>query len=57
MKKNDMYFNTHAIKINQDNYKSGLALPRFFKYLFSVLLSGESPIEHRPAYARKTRRY
>jgi hypothetical protein len=57
MKKNDMYFNTHAIKINQDNYRSGLALPRFLKHLWSVLLSGESPIEHRPAYARKTRRY
>lgn len=57
MKKNDMYFNTHAIKINQDNYRSGLDLSRFVKYLFSVILSGESPIEHRPTYARKNRRF
>lgn len=52
-----MYFNTHAIKINQDNYRSGLDLSRFVKYLFSVILSGESPIEHRPTYARKNRRF
>ncbi|ULQ51843.1 hypothetical protein [Flavihumibacter fluvii] len=57
MKKNDMYYNTHAIKINQDNYRSGLDLSRFFKYVWSVMLSGESPIEHRPLYARKSRRY
>ena len=57
MKKNDMYFNTHAIKINQENYRSGLDLSRFLKYLWSVLLSGESPIEHRPVYARKKNRY
>ncbi|MBZ5857473.1 hypothetical protein [Flavihumibacter profundi] len=57
MKKNDMYFNTHAIKINQESYRSGLNITRFVKYLLSVLVSGESPIEHRPGYARNSRRY
>jgi hypothetical protein len=52
-----MYFNIHAIMINKESYRSGLNLTKFFKYLLFVFLRGESPIENRPAYARKSRRY
>lgn len=54
MERKDMYFSTHAIKINKDNYRSGLNISRFIKSLLTVLLRGESPIEHRPGYARKS---
>ena len=53
MERKEMYFNTHAIKINKDNYRSGLNLALFFRSLMTVLVRGESPIEHRPGYARK----
>jgi hypothetical protein len=57
MKKNEMYYVTHADKINKESYRSGLNLSRFAKYLLSVLVSGESPLEHRPAYVRRQKRY
>ncbi|WP_160290179.1 hypothetical protein [Flavihumibacter solisilvae] len=57
MKKNAMYFNTHAIKIHKDSYRPGLNISRFFKYLCFVMFHGVSPIEHRPGYARKSKRY
>lgn len=53
MERKEMYFSTNAIKINRDTYRTGLNLSRFFKSLLVVLLRGESPIEHRPGYARK----
>lgn len=56
MDRKAMYFSTHAIKINKDSYRQSLQFSRFFRYLICVLLKGESPIQHRPGYARQVRR-
>lgn len=57
MDRKAMYYNTHSIKINRDSYRHSLQISRFFRYLVCVLLKGESPIQHRPGYARNIRRY
>ncbi|WP_332734039.1 hypothetical protein [Flavihumibacter sp.] len=57
MKRNTMYYDTHAIKINKDSYRPGIHLFRFIRYIWCVLFKGESPIENRPGYARRSARY
>jgi hypothetical protein len=57
MDRKAMYYSTHAIKINKDSYRNNLQIFHFFRYLVCVVLKGESPIEHRPGYARKSRRF
>jgi hypothetical protein len=52
-----MYFSTHAIKINRESYQNRFQIVRFFRYLICVMLKGESPIQHRPLYARRARRF
>ncbi len=57
MDRKAMYYSTHAIKINKDSYRNNLQIFHFLRYLVCVVLKGESPIEHRPGYARKSRRF
>ena len=57
MDRKAMYYSTHAIKINKDSYRHNLQILHFFRYLVCVLLKGESPIEHLPGYARRSRRF
>jgi hypothetical protein len=44
MEKNNMYFDTHKAKINKDLYRPTPNLTRFIKSLFTVVLSGQSPL-------------
>ncbi len=48
-------FSTLAIKINKTSYRQSIQGMHFFRYLLFVLLKGESPIQHRPGYARRSR--
>lgn len=57
MKRNAMYYDTHSIKIIKDSYRPGLHPIRFMKYLWSVLVQGQSPIQNRPDYSRRPARY
>ena len=53
MEKNNMYFDTHKAKIHKDLYRPNTNLFRFFKSLFTVVLSGQSPIGTSAANKRK----
>jgi hypothetical protein len=53
MKRNDMYFNVHQTKIHEGVYRPSSNLSRFAKFLWSIILVGQSPINHRPDYARR----
>lgn len=57
MTRKAVYYNTHAIKINRSSYRPGWKVLHFFRYLVCVLLKGESPIQHRPGYARNSSRF
>ena len=53
MEKNNMYFDTRTAKIHKDLYRPTPNLARFIKSLFSVVLSGQSPVSGSAAYKRK----
>lgn len=57
MKRNDMLHSTDAIKINRENYRSAINLTRFARFLFSIVLSGESPLETRVVYRHRPNRH
>jgi hypothetical protein len=53
MKKNNMYYDTHKAKIFKDLYKPSPNLARFIKSLFTVVLSGQSPLGRTAVQKRK----
>ena len=53
MEKNNMYYDTHKAKILKDLYKPSPNLARFIKSLFTVVVSGKSPLGNSAAYKRK----
>ena len=56
MRKNDMYFDTHKVKIYKDSYRPSPNLFHFFRSLFSVILVGHSPVGKASIhYNRKSR--
>ncbi len=48
-----MYFDTHKAKILKDLYRPSPNLGRFFKSLFTVVLSGQSPLGNSAVHKRK----
>lgn len=53
MEKNNMYFDTRTARISRDLYRPSTKVGLFLKSLFSVALSGKSPIGNPAAYKRK----
>ncbi|HYF32378.1 MAG TPA: hypothetical protein VD993_14740 [Chitinophagaceae bacterium] len=53
MEKNNMYYDTHKAKILRDLYKPSPNLARFIKSLFTVVISGKSPLGNSAAQKRK----
>ena len=53
MEKNNMYFDTHKAKILKDLYRPSPNLARFIKSLFTVVLSGQSPVSGSAVNKRK----
>ena len=53
MEKNNMYYDTHKAKIFKDLYKPSPNLTRFIKSLFTVVVSGQSPLGNSAVYKRK----
>ena len=56
MEKNSMYYNVHQTKIHQEVYKPSSNLARFAKFLWSIILVGQSPIHHRADYERRIKK-
>jgi hypothetical protein len=48
-----MYFDTHKAKILKDLYRPSTNLSRFIKSLFTVVVSGQSPIGYSAVHKRK----
>jgi hypothetical protein len=53
MEKNNMYFDTRKSKIFKDLYRPTPNISRFIKSLFTVVLSGHSPVGTPAVYKRK----
>jgi hypothetical protein len=52
MEKN-MHFDTRQAKIHKDLYRPSTNLTRFIKSLFTVVLSGQSPLGSSAAHKRR----
>lgn len=53
MEKNNMYFDVHKAKILKDHYRPSTNLARFIKSLFTVVLSGHSPLGNSAVHKRR----
>ena len=53
MEKSNMYYDVHKTMIHKNVYRPSSNLSRFAKFLVTIILSGQSPIQHRPDYARR----
>ena len=53
MEKNNMYYDTNKARIFKDLYRPTPNLTRFFKSLFTVVLSGQSPLGSSAVHKRK----
>jgi hypothetical protein len=52
MEKNLLYYGMRQTRMNKEVYRSN-NLARFIRFIASVFISGQSPIQHRPGYARR----
>lgn len=52
-KNNNMYYNVHQTMIHKSVYRPSSNLSRFAKFLWSIILVGQSPINHRANYTRR----
>jgi hypothetical protein len=48
-----MYYNVHQTMIHRNVYRPSSNLSRFVKFLWSIILVGQSPIHHRPQYGKR----
>jgi hypothetical protein len=53
MEKTNMYYNVQQTMIHKTVYRRSSNLSRFVKFLWSIVVVGQSPIHHRPNYARR----
>jgi hypothetical protein len=53
MEKNNMYYNVHQTMIHKQVYRPSSNLSRFVKILWSIIVMGQSPINHRTDYGRR----
>lgn len=53
MEKSNMYYDVRKTMIHKNVYRPSSNLSRFARVLISILLIGQSPIQHRPDYARR----
>jgi hypothetical protein len=53
MEKTNMYYNVQQTMINKAVYRRSSNISRFVKFLWSIVLVGQSPINHRTDYARR----
>jgi len=53
MERSNMYYDVHQTMIHKNVYRPSSNLSRFAKFLFTIILIGQSPIQHRTNYTRK----
>ncbi len=53
MKKNNMYYDTHKVKVYRDIYRRSSNPYRFLGSLFSVIREGQSPVTNTYHYHNK----
>ena len=53
MEKNNMYYDVQQTMIHKSVYRPSSNLSRFAKFLWSIILVGQSPIHHRTNYGRR----
>jgi hypothetical protein len=53
MEKNNMYFDTHKVKVYRDIYRRSSNPYRFLGSLFSIILEGQSPVTSTYHYHNK----
>jgi hypothetical protein len=53
MEKNNMYYSVQQTMIHKNVYRPSSNFTRFARFLWSIILVGQSPINHRTDYARK----
>ncbi len=55
MEKNNMQCHVRQTLIHKNVYRPSPSVGRFAKFIFSILLVGQSPINHRADYDRRSR--
>lgn len=55
MEKNNMQYHVRQTLIHKDVYRPSPSLGRFAKFIFSIILMGQSPINHRADYDRRSK--
>ena len=56
MEKNSKYYDIHRTRIYKDLYRRSANLPRFFKAVIGIFLTGGSPIsKHGHNFTKKSR--
>jgi len=53
MERSNMYYDVHKTMIHKNVYRPSSNLSRFARFLFSIILVGQSPIQHNRDYARR----
>lgn len=53
MEKNNMYYNVHQTRIHKNVYRPSNSFSSFARFLLSIILMGQSPIQHRTDYGRR----
>ncbi|MEO5682830.1 MAG: hypothetical protein ABIQ88_09320 [Chitinophagaceae bacterium] len=55
MENSNMYYDVRKTMIHKNVYRPSSNLGRFAKFLFSIIVVGQSPIQNRPDYSRRPR--
>ena len=53
MEKNNMYYNVHQTRIHKNVYRPSNSLSSLARFLWSIIVMGQSPIQHRTDYGRR----
>jgi hypothetical protein len=55
MEKNNMQYHVRQSSIHKNVYRPSSSLSSFARFIFSIILVGQSPINHRADYDRRSK--
>ncbi len=55
MEKNNIQYHVRQTMIHKNMYRPSSSLGRFARFIFSIILVGQSPINHRADYDRRSK--
>ncbi|MBC7902072.1 MAG: hypothetical protein H7Y27_01555 [Gemmatimonadaceae bacterium] len=55
MERNKMYYDVRQSMIHRKAYRPSSNLTRFARFLWTIIVMGESPIHHRASYERRVK--